>query len=491
MADEPIGDRARQAQRRAQVLIDTLAKAAFERMWRLLMANPGMSPRQAILAVQVEFGGGVAQALAQAFGILLDRSVGAALVRALPVGEITLAQRLYRHSQAVAAEVTAIVREHAKGVTQARELARRLYDGYNVDDGIRRPLEGAVRAELPKALRKLTEDPRARRELTALMTNGQQQAARLRTTALRAAYLEAFERWEQGGGQDALKRLLWVAQHEKNRYVAERIARTELHRAHQAEVAREFMGEDELEVVQVLLNPRHPVPDICDMHARADLFGLGRGCYPKAKAPRPPFHPFCRCVLRSRPDLDLTDARPQPMAAQAFIRGLPAAEAARIVGSKARLHQVLAGADPVAVWDAGVKAQYRTQRLGDGAAGGALAHPDALPGFDRAVIPTAKLRDYVLNPDHPEGGHKARVIAAVLGFDRSTRAQLEAEILRALPASPAVERGRKPFGREYTVDVPVTGPAGSGIVRTGWMILEGENHPRLVSAYVRRKRNDL
>jgi len=37
-------------------------------------------------------------------------------------------------------------------------------------------------------------------------------------------------------------------------------------------------------------------------------------------------------------------------------------------------------------------------------------------------VSEAKLRDYVLNPAHPQGGPKARVFAAVLGITRMTTA---------------------------------------------------------------------
>jgi len=42
-----------------------------------------------------------------------------------------------------------------------------------------------------------------------------------------------------------------------------------------------------------------------------------------------------------------------------------------------------------------------------------------LPNADLAQVSEAKLRDYVLNPAHPQGGPKARVFAAVLGITRT------------------------------------------------------------------------
>lgn len=368
--EQALNARAAKVQAGARAFVGTLARAAFERFWAMLVADPALDVADAIALVQAGFTGAFANQLDDAFSELLGRSVGTADVRAMPVGEITLSRNLYQHNRRVQGEVTALVRKHAQGVTQARELALRLYDGYNPQDGIRRPLEGSARAHLPQALRELTADRAARQALAQVVEHGQQQARRLRSRALRAAYEEAFDAWRDGAAQDALQRKLDVAMREKNRYYAERIAQTELARAHQAEVAAEFMADAQLEVVQVRMNPRHPLPDICDLHAQADLHGLGRGCYPKALAPRPPFHPHCWCRLSSRPDLYLDEARRvgDPSAqAREFLRSLPAHEAARVLGSRERLQQALDGQSISAVVNAGRERAHWTQLAGGGA----------------------------------------------------------------------------------------------------------------------------
>ena len=344
--------------------IQEQAQAAFLAMWDALMHDPTMTPREAIAAAQAKFSGAFAAELAQAFSDLLQASIGTAQVLAMPVGEITLATRLYAHAQQVTNEVAALVREHAKGITQARELSRRLYDGYDPKDGIQRPLEGTARGELPKALRTLTEDMPARRELTALQVAGQQQAARLKSQALRAAYRESFTAWEDGAGQEALKKRLQVAQREKNRFLADRIAQTELSRAHQTEVAGLLMDDTETMVVQVRLNPAHPKTDICDLHGRADLWGLGPGNYPKTEAPVPPFHPFCWCRLRSMPSLSAANARRVEGGEAAYLASLGPVAAARVMGSHARARQVLEGEAARKVADAGKPKAYRTTTVG-------------------------------------------------------------------------------------------------------------------------------
>jgi hypothetical protein len=50
-----------------------------------------------------------------------------------------------------------------------------------------------------------------------------------------------------------------------------------------------------------------------------------------------------------------------------------------------------------------------------------------------AFVDVAKLRDYALNPNHPEGRHKTRVFSASLGIDQSNADWLAQAILERLP----------------------------------------------------------
>lgn len=324
-------------------IIAVLAQEAYTRTLAHLAA--GVSPQKAVRDTLASFNGQYAGKLAAAYSQVMQQQVKPGDVLAMPVGDVTLSQRLYAHTAQTAQEVTAIVRTHAQGIQQARELSRSLYDGYTPTDGIQRPLEGVARAKLPKALRQITADPATRQSLAKLMEQGQAQAARLKSEALKAAYMEAFEKWSKGKGRQALEKALWVAEREKTRFMADRIAQTELKRAHTERVAAEIMADGELTVVELRMNPRHPLPDICDVHARANLWGLGPGLYPKAKAPKPPFHPFCWCKLVTRPDLTDANAKERPEAVRELLRTLPPGEAARLLGSRERMAQVLNGGD--------------------------------------------------------------------------------------------------------------------------------------------------
>ncbi len=344
--------------------IARMAVKSFDSMLADIAA--GTNPRQAIADAQSAFTTRYAKSLAKAFSDLLQRFVGVAEVRAMPVGDVPLSARLYAHNEVTAAQAAAIIREHAQGIHDARALAMRLYDGYDPQGAADRPLEGRARAELPAALRNLTADRDARASLQALVDKGLARAARLKTPALRAAYLEAFNAWAAGAGAEILRARLDVAVREKNRYMASRISRTELARAHQATDGAALMADPLVSVVQVLLNPMHPHTDICDLHAKADLFGLGPGCYPKARAPLSPFHPHCWCKIRARYDLSAADAREVPHGVALHLRGMPPAVAARIMGSEARALEVMAGTPVREVLNRGVDPAYQFRRLGDG-----------------------------------------------------------------------------------------------------------------------------
>lgn len=101
------------------------------------------------------------------------------------------------------------------------------------------------------------------------------------------------------------------------------------------------------------------------------------------------------------------------------------------------------------------------------------------------MIPAAKLRDYVLNAAHPQGGPKARVFAAVLGFTQADWRYLRDQLLVAVQTAPATLRGSTQWGELYEVLVEIRGYAGrTARVRTGWICRLEDERPHLTTAYV-------
>lgn len=108
-----------------------------------------------------------------------------------------------------------------------------------------------------------------------------------------------------------------------------------------------------------------------------------------------------------------------------------------------------------------------------------------LPNHHLAIIDLAKLRDYVLNPEHPRGKHKARVFGRVLGFGARDADELMRQIRQGLEQESCVLKEGDDFGQRFHVDLPVVGRTGSATVRTGWILLTGEAFPRLTTCFIK------
>jgi hypothetical protein len=91
----------------------------------------------------------------------------------------------------------------------------------------------------------------------------------------------------------------------------------------------------------------------------------------------------------------------------------------------------------------------------------------------------------VLNPDHPTGRDKARVFQRALGLASYDAATLADQIRQAVGSADASVGLTDAYGTRYTVDLPIKGPAGQAIIRTGWIIETGHTVPRLVTAFVK------
>ncbi len=107
-----------------------------------------------------------------------------------------------------------------------------------------------------------------------------------------------------------------------------------------------------------------------------------------------------------------------------------------------------------------------------------------LPNGDRAVVDLEKIQGYCLNPGHPRGRHKARVFEAVLGITPQDGDLLMNMILRAAATEDALRTVVDKYGQRYVVDFDAQGPGGQGRIRSAWIVLAGEDFPRLVSCFV-------
>jgi uncharacterized protein DUF6883 len=107
-----------------------------------------------------------------------------------------------------------------------------------------------------------------------------------------------------------------------------------------------------------------------------------------------------------------------------------------------------------------------------------------LPNSAHAYVDIVKLRDYSLNPMHPEGKHKARVFAAALEVSRNDAQWLREELLRAAANIDCVLGRRTLHGQRYLIDFDVIKGGKSARLRSVWNIRPHEDFPRLVTCYV-------
>jgi hypothetical protein len=98
-----------------------------------------------------------------------------------------------------------------------------------------------------------------------------------------------------------------------------------------------------------------------------------------------------------------------------------------------------------------------------------------------------KLINYALDPNNTNGGSdKARVFQSALGFNQSNANQLMSQVRTKLPHTETTVVTKTEYGQTFQVDMEITGVNGkSAIVRTGWIIRNGSDHPDLTTIYVK------
>ena len=108
----------------------------------------------------------------------------------------------------------------------------------------------------------------------------------------------------------------------------------------------------------------------------------------------------------------------------------------------------------------------------------------ALPNSHNAEIDIRKLREYCLDGSHCRGGNKARVFRAALAIDGSHADWLRDQILHALPSVEAKAARHDNYGMRYSANIAITRQDRKAVIRTGWIVRDGEAFPRFVSAWV-------
>jgi hypothetical protein len=106
-----------------------------------------------------------------------------------------------------------------------------------------------------------------------------------------------------------------------------------------------------------------------------------------------------------------------------------------------------------------------------------------IPGAERAIVDPAKVRDYLLSPEHPVGRFKA-VFFESLGYSRANWQALRSDLLRSARSADAAPGSSSPFGQKFEVRATLDGPSGRrAAVVVVWIVLNGEMAPRFVTAF--------
>ena len=333
------------------------AKKAVAYLQRLIAS--GMKFEEALDNVQRHYGKlftlpelrpALVEAAAYAYGIVPTmltkaqvESMGEELADKWDESGMTLSEKLHGVGVKMRGAIVSTLQEQMRRNKTWTEAARALYDGYG-DDG-QNVYNGGKdiisRQDLPKYLQKvreatgndlqaLAEQRQAIDKINRLAKNGAP------NKALQAAYNELLEA-VQKGNEKAIEKAVEVAVNEKSRYVAERITRTEMARAWADGFIAKMQKDADIVAVKFKLSSRHPVFDICDMYAKADMYGLGAGIYPKDKLPPLPVHPHCLCryVEVIEGEIDMQQQRDQVReAGDKWLNSLPESRRAQVLGRK-------------------------------------------------------------------------------------------------------------------------------------------------------------
>lgn len=325
---------------------------------------------------------------------------------------------------------------------------------------------------------------------------GQADGLRPDTTAynhFRTSLYELLEKVDEGN-KKSIERAIQTAVEEKSRYVAERIARTEAVRArYDAFIAR--YGEDEDVVAyQWKLGSRHPAEDICDMYAEADLYGLGKGVFPKDAAPENPAHPHCLChyapVYRSElkglkrsDDVEASGnawLKKQPLRIQEKILGVKGREAwkAGKVGWMEKARNFKMSALKESRFQIILQLHAKKAHV--------ISRPSVFDDENKLVISKAKLTEYCLNEKHPKGVPKAIAFEKYLGYNKDSYDKLDNLIRQNIVTATYRDRGGNTQGHRYEASFFVEDLQGRRIMLvTGWIVDKGTNYPRLITAYLK------
>lgn len=218
--------------------------------------------------------------------------------------KMKLSERLHGTSSKMRDAIVGEIKTAMRQNDSWRATAKKLYDGYGAKTTINP-------ADLPQFMAKLVDSARHAAAMGHLDKKAElayqrevRKAGKLiakldkggTTSGLRAGYSQLLQATNDIT-EERLQKAIMVATEERARYYADRIARTETARSWFDGFLAQHADDEDVIGYQWVLGSNHPYADLCDMHSKADFYGMGPGAYPKTKIPVYPAHPHCRCHL--------------------------------------------------------------------------------------------------------------------------------------------------------------------------------------------------
>lgn len=214
------------------------------------------------------------------------------------VDGLSLSRRFHKNDAEIVSRMGATLEASVRQGESITRTAERLLD------------EGEPVVRLPKYVQELSEAARSgkseysaavkkwRSQVNAL---GQGAAKEAGEHTIRSATQQLVKDLGKAGPAEAQKAIdRWVL--ERARHQARVVARHEAVEAFRESSMESWREQEWVVAVKWTMSGEHPRPDICDVIANQDLYGLGAGCYPKDKVPVR--HPSCLCTLSAVSDTE-------------------------------------------------------------------------------------------------------------------------------------------------------------------------------------------
>lgn len=366
----------------------------------------------------------------------------------------------------------------------AQGLTKRLYDGFDFKGG----KEILPAQDIPRYLRDLVNAGRKvdgyDAEYRNLLRRARSALERNEAGPLKAAYEEIIRAVETRS-EKAIDKAVYVATQENTRYYARRIARTELQRAYQDGEFAQWTNDDDVVAFQWRTSSKHSDCDICDLYKEADLYGLGKGVFPRDKVPSLPLHPHCMCYLKPiMQGAEILQGKTErnriEQGGREYIDALDKRQREQLLGVHGS-KDVLTGRVSWTAKARGYSTGVMKSRLNEVQA---LDERILLPDWYKAVIPVAKIEKYALKEEN-----KARAFYLALGYTVNDSRVLIESIWENLDKYPALKGKSDQYGDRYSVTMEIKGINGkTASIVTAWIKDKKDGEVRLTSCYVTKKK---